>query len=329
MRVAITGKFLTGALVAVLAVAMVGTDAMAWSYGSWGSAGSSGSSGSWGSSASYGSSGSSGSYGSHGGGLFARIRARRAARRASYGSHGSSASYGSSGSYGSTGSTGSWGSAGSAGSAGSYGVSYSATHQATPTHQHYASTTPSSSSTGSATVNVSVPEGAEVIVNDSKTTSTGSERSYVSRGLKSGMSYTYNFVVKYEDANQETVTENKTVRLSVGDVVELDFSGASEPAIASEETEPVETKLTLDVPEDARVFLLGSETQQTGETRTFTTNHLKAGQQWEGYEIRVELDRDGRTLVRQQELKIKGGESYELAFSFDQAATTQLAQLSK
>lgn len=316
MNIIRTRKQLGLAIAAGLTVVLVGTDAMAWSYGSWGSSGGWGSSASYGS---YGSSGSSGSYGSHGRmGLFARMRARRAARRSSYGSSGS---YGSSASYGSAGSSGSSASYGSYGSAGSY-ASYSTTAPV----EH--STSKPTVTTGVATIKVTVPEGAKVVVNDSPTTSKGTERSYVSRGLQAGKSYTYNFQVTYAGADGKSVTEDRVVKLRAGDVVPLSFGQDSQQEMATaKEVDEVETKLTLEVPNDAKVYLLDTETKQTGKLRTFTTKQLKPGEKWEGYQIRVELEEGGKTLVREQELEIEGGQSYELAFNFDSAALTQIAQL--
>lgn len=323
MKIARTRRQLGLAIAAGLAVVLVGSDAMAWSYGSWGSSGGWGSSASYGS---YGSSGSSGSYGSHGRmGLFARMRARRAARRAShgsYGSSGSSASYGSYGSSGSSASYGSYGSTGSSGSAGSY-----ASYSSTPVE--YSAAKPVAT-TDVATIKVTVPEDAQVVVNDSKTTSTGTERSYVSRGLQAGKSYTYNFQVTYAGADGKSVTEDRVVKLRAGDVVPLSFGLESQEEVATApEADEVETKLTLEVPENAKVFLLGAETKQTGTVRTFTTKQLKAGKQWDGYQVRVELEKGGQTLVREEQLQIEGGQSYELAFQFDSAALTQIAQLDK
>lgn len=306
------------ALVAGLAVAMVGTDAMAGSYGSWGSSGSYGSScssasyGSYGSSASYGSSGSSGSYGSHGRmGLFARMRARRAARRSSYGSSGSSASYGSSGS------SASYGSYGSSGSSASYGsVVYSEPVVVTST-------------TGEASINVAMPEDAKVYVNDKLTTSKGAERKFVSRGLREGMTYSYTVRVEYEK-DGKPVTENEEVKLGAGESVSLTFPRAKADALAeSPDEEPVRTEVKVTVPEDASVFLSGAPTKQTGELRTYSTTQLAAGQAWDNYTVRVELNRNGQTLVREKKLTVVGGSSQELAFDFDSTATAQLAQLDK
>lgn len=304
------------ALVAGLVVAMVGTDATAWSSGSWGSSGSYGSSGS---SASYGSSGSSASYGSSGRmGLFARMRARRAARRASHGSYGSS---GSSASYGSYGSHGSSASYGSYGSSGSYG---------TPvyTEPGPAAEPDPATTTGNTSIKVKLPENAKVFVNDAPTTSKGAERNYVSRGLRTGMTYSYNIRVEYEK-DGETVKDSKQVKLGAGQTVSLTFGQAEEAVAETQTVEPVKTEVKVEVPEDARVFLSGSPTKQTGKQRTFVSTQLAADQQWKDYTIRVEVDRDGQMQVREKNLTVKGGGSYELAFNFDSTATAQLAQLDK
>ncbi len=302
------------ALVAGLAVAMAGTDAAAESYGSWGS---SGSYGSYGSSASYGSYGSSASYGSSGRmGLFARMRARRAARHASYGSYGSSGSSASYGSYGSSASYGSYG------SSGSYGAPINAEPDAA---QPDAVTT----TTGNTSIKVTLPADAKVFVNDAPTTSTGAERSYVSRGLRTGMTYSYNIRVEYLGEDGKTKEDSKLVKLSAGETVSLTFGQADDAMAEAEADEPVETEVKIEVPEDARVFLSGSPTQQTGRLRTYSSTQLAAGQRWEGYTVRVEVDRDGQTLVREKKLTVEGGGSYELAFNFASTATAQLAQLDK
>jgi|GEM_PF-3151499 len=304
------------AFVAGLAVAMVGADAVAWSHGNWGileeSYGISGSSGS------YGSSGSSASYGSYRRmGLFARIRARRAARHSSHGSYGS---YGSSASYGSY---GSHGSSGSYGSHGSYGTPVNSEPDAV------AEPDAVTSATGNTSIRVALPEDAKVYVNDALTTSTGAQRSYVSPGLRQGMTYSYKIHVEYEKDGQ-TVSEDQLVKLNVGETVSLTFGQAEEETMAEfQADEPVKTEVKVQVPEDATVFLLGSPMKQTGKLRIFSTSQLAAGQEWADYTVRVEVVRNGQTLVREKKLTVEGGGSYELAFKFDLTATAQLAQLDK
>ncbi len=315
--------------IAFLAAALVvgfSTESMAWSHGSWGSWGSYGSSasyGSYGSSASYGSYGSSGSYGSYGRvGIIGRIHARHAARRAARASYGSYGSYASYGSYGSSGSYGSYGSSGSSGSYGSYG--------ATSYQGEVESQVTQSESASSATVEIVVPADAQVFVNDNATTSTGSTRSYVSNGLNRGQTYRYNFRVEYE-LDGETVVKEESVNLTAGDKLALSFATEDGPEMASA-MKPAKTELKVSVPAEAKVFLAGAPTEQTGTLRSYSTNKLAAGQTWSGYTIRVEMELDGQPVVREETLEIEGGQTYELAFNFENEAEVladNLAQLTK
>jgi uncharacterized protein (TIGR03000 family) len=98
--------------------------------------------------------------------------------------------------------------------------------------------------------------------------------------------------------------------------VALSF-GANEELALHSATDAIKTELKITVPEDAKVFLAGAETDQTGAVRTYTTHRLGDGQTWDGYTVRVELQQDGETLVREETLTVKAGETYELAFDFD------------
>lgn len=310
------------------------------SYGSYGGYGSAGSYGGYGSSGSYaasygssgsygGSYGSSGSYsasygssGSFGGGLLSRIGSRIRAHHGSSGGYGSSGSYavsyGSSGSYGASyGSSGSYGA--SYGSSGSYG-GYSTpvyddcgcdggcdggcaggcdTCGGTVVDPHYAST-----STGSGMLRVSVPADAKVYVNGKLTTSTGTDRQYVSHNLQSGRTYSYDVRVEYTSAGQP-VTEQRQVSLTAGSDELLAFTA---PAVAT----PVATTLKLNVPAEARVTLAGAATQQTGAHREFVTTKLAAGQMWNDYRVQVEL----AGQVEEKVISLKGGDVQSIDFEF-------------
>lgn len=330
------------AAVAAGIVALGASDALAWghhkgsygssssaSYGGYSSSGSSGSYGSYGSSSSssYGSyyassSSSSGSYGSSSGGrpgMFARWHARKAAKHSS----GSSASYGTY-AYSSSGSSASYGSySGSSGSSASYGGyaapsgyydngipvegdSYVPADGGVPTEPQ-----PAAPLDTPASIRVNVPADALVFVNDRPTTSTGAERSFVSRGLANGRTYAYQLRVEYSIDGKQVV-ENKTVRLHAGESIDLSF-GAGEQ-VASEGA--ASTDLTLHVPAGAKVTLAGAVTRQTGETRTYATSSLAPGQEWNGYVVRVELEQNGQTLVEEKTLSLTGGQAYELSFDF-------------
>jgi uncharacterized protein (TIGR03000 family) len=336
------------AALAVGIVALAASDALAWGhkgYGSYGSYGGYGSYGSYGVSyASYGSYGSYGSYdscgSSGGGGLFARWHAKKAARYSSYGSYGGYDSCGSSGGYAvAYGSYGSYGSYASCGSSGGVvydggGVYDSGALQSAPTNQPPTPPTPPGGAptpqpdmnnpgaggvappaTGNpttrvdeATIWVSLPVDAKVFVNDVATKSTGAERHYVSRGLEPGRTYSYKLRVEF-NRDGKPLVEDKLVRLQAGNSVQLAFGNGQ-----SAEEETAKTELKLHVPEQAKVTLAGAATKQTGEVRSYSTSGLNPGQHWDGYTVRVELEKDGKTLSEEKTLDIEGGKTYELSF---------------
>ena len=154
-------------------------------------------------------------------------------------------------------------------------------------------------------------------VNGRLTQSTGNERHYVSRGLERGKEYRYEVQAEM-DRQGEVVQETKVMRLRAGQNVSIAFDfddDGSAPIVRG----LVTTKLTVNVPDDARIKLAGSETSSTGEVRTFTTSKLAEGAKWENYRIEVTVNQNGQTLTREKLITLVGGESQTL--SFDMNAT--------
>ena len=52
------------------------------------------------------------------------------------------------------------------------------------------------------------------------------------------------------------------------------------------------------MPANAKVFLSGNESKSTGETREFVTTKLGAGQSWDDYTVRVELEQNGQKISK-------------------------------
>jgi len=167
------------------------------------------------------------------------------------------------------------------------------------------------------TLNVRVPAEAKVFVNGLATTSTGEQRRYVSNGLEDGFNYTYELRAEIVRDGQ-TITETKVVRLKAGEQVDLSFGMTSDESKVA--AEPVKTKLTLNVPADAKVFLSGNATHSTGEVREFTTTRLNQGETWNDYTVRVEFERDGRTMVEERKLDLAAGDNRELTVDFNVAS---------
>jgi uncharacterized protein (TIGR03000 family) len=156
-------------------------------------------------------------------------------------------------------------------------------------------------------LSVSVPGDARVFVNGAHTTSGGTERNYVSRGLTAGASYTYSVRAEL-DRDGETVEETKTVVLRAGETSSLSFDFDAERAA---------TALTVHVPEDATIELAGTTIEGSGPVRIFKTDRLATGQEWAGYTVVVSVNRDGQSLSRSQTITLTGGEDRDLSFDFD------------
>lgn len=244
----------------------------------------------------------------------------------SYGSYGSSYSGGSSGGYssysgGSTGGAVSYGSTGtvyapSYGSAGSsYGSAgstyYGVSNQSTSTVGSLVSN--SAVQDDSVMITVAVPTSAKVYVNNNPTTSKGAVRQYVSRGLVNGKSYKFDIRAEVVGADGKIAAETKSVKVTAGQREAIEF------AIAGKKV-PVETAVTLHVPEGAKVSLAGNVTSATGSTRTFRTNQLALGQVWDDYTIEVKLG----DQTKQQKVRLLAGDQIELTFDFD-SKTDRLA----
>ncbi len=134
---------------------------------------------------------------------------------------------------------------------------------------------------------VSVPAHAEIVVNGLPTTSTGEQRRYVSHGLKPGEDYRYVVKATIEQDGQN-IEQTKVATLRAGKVTDLDFDFSDRGV--------VETSLTLNVPDDAKVFLSGTETGAKGPTRRFSTTRIQDGQKWADYLVRTSRssEMDGR-----------------------------------
>jgi uncharacterized protein (TIGR03000 family) len=167
-----------------------------------------------------------------------------------------------------------------------------------------------------AIINVNVPATAKVFVNGNATTSTGTARQYISRGLRAGQLYTYEFRLEAE-VNGQVVTETKLIQVTGGQRAELAFNTTTDAPVVGQVEKPAANKTTLilNVPADAKVTLGGAETKQTGTVREFSTEKLTAGDKWENYTIRVETMINGEIKVAEKTVTVNAGDTTELSFN--------------
>jgi uncharacterized protein (TIGR03000 family) len=85
--------------------------------------------------------------------------------------------------------------------------------------------------------------------------------------------------------------------------------------------------LVVKVPADATVYLANQKMSLTGTERKFRIPVADAGKEY-SYPVRVEVVRDGKTLVSRSEQKVRGGQQFELAVaeSVDDGSLVALAR---
>ena len=291
-------------------------------------------------SAHHGSSGSSGGYGSSGGGYGSSGSYRVSSY--SYGSSGGGSSGGGSsgGSYygGSYYGSGSSGGGSSGGSSGGYGVSrsyvpsyeYSATESgySVPIYSNEGSyiqgqTFSASRATGSKPavsgtevhLTVDVPLNAKVFVNGNPTKATGTSRQFVSKDLSPTEAYRFEVQAVYEVEGKE-VSQTKTVIAKAGSSETVLF----DPAASDD---PVETTLTLNVPEGAKVVLANNTTKSDGSLRVYRTKQLKVGEAWDDYKIQVTHN----GLTKEKTIRLIGGDKLEMSFNFADIQANKIASV--
>ena len=300
------------AAVIVLSLAVFTHDAQASNWGSWGS--SRGSSGSWG------SRGSNGSWGSSRGGFYrtpVRNLLGRIGNRLSSG--GSWGSRGSNGSHGSSGySRGSWGRASRGYSYvstnpqyGSWGSSNQGTVYMAPNYEYPATSTLGCSSCDAAMTGAGVPINGYPM---------GSE---IPMGTTPGVYDTQN----YDGVPQQDVPGASPFQTPPSEGLDSNPIDPPSPSPADEDIsiprEGDDAILTVNVPEDARVYINGKATSTPGTKRSYVSRRLKPGKIYT-YRVKVVLDRDGSEIVRNKTVKLSTGLERMVAFAFDRPAMTTL-----
>jgi uncharacterized protein (TIGR03000 family) len=159
---------------------------------------------------------------------------------------------------------------------------------------------------------VEVPRDAKVFVNGNATTSSGSSRRFVSRDLDTKDAYRFEIQASYEVAGKE-VTQTKTIIARPGSSESVVF----DPSVSDD---PVETTLTLNVPEGAKVVLANNSTKSDGMTRVYRTKQLKTGEAWEDYKIQV--THNGTT--KEKTIRLIGGDKLEMSFTFAEEQGTEV-----
>lgn len=165
-------------------------------------------------------------------------------------------------------------------------------------------------------INLQVPADAKVIVNNRLTTSLGTVRRLYSRNLQPGTRYDYELRAEVVRDGQ-TLVRTRHVMLEAGKRANVAFEFDDTRPETSLVGKVVPASITVHVPDDARLFIVGTEMQSTGPVRKFATSRLNPGQRWEEFTIRAEVVRNGDTLWLDKTVTLGTGEAREVHFDFD------------
>jgi uncharacterized protein (TIGR03000 family) len=83
--------------------------------------------------------------------------------------------------------------------------------------------------------------------------------------------------------------------------------------------------LNVIVPSEAKVFVNGAPTISTGSERQYISRGLQTGASY-AYEIRAEVERDGRTVTETKQIVVTGGQRANVQFNFNKADDERVAR---
>lgn len=92
------------------------------------------------------------------------------------------------------------------------------------------------------------------------------------------------------------------------------------PFLAYEANEAV--TIAVAVPDDARLFVNGAPTRITGPYRQLVSREVETGATYR-YELRAEIERNGKTLTESKSIDVKTGDVVEVEFNFANAASRE------
>ena len=159
---------------------------------------------------------------------------------------------------------------------------------------------------------VEVPEDATLLINGRETNLSGTVRNFVSAGLSDDEQYDYTISMRVTRGGK-VEEQTRTVSVSGGQRHEVAFAAPQAPATPLPATVAVTTSLTLRVPEGAKVWIEGQPTAKEGAVREFLTSALEAGETWEGYEVKVAMVVDGRSIETTKRIDLIGGKAIDVA----------------
>lgn len=155
-----------------------------------------------------------------------------------------------------------------------------------------------------ATIVVELPEDARLYVDGQFADLPSATRSFVTPKLEAGRSYAYTLKAEVVRGGR-TLTHEERVIFQAGDTARMRFDEAAFGAAPA--------RVTVRLPEDAKLFVDGVACPLTSATRSFDTPKLEAGRKFT-YTLRAELVRDGQKITENQKVLLEAGKQVNVEF---------------
>jgi len=157
----------------------------------------------------------------------------------------------------------------------------------------------------SATVVVSVPSDATLLVDGKETKVSGTPHTFVTPELNPGQNYFYTMTVKAE-RNGKPVVETQRVVVKAGETTRVEFGNlAAEGAAAA--------KVQIVLPADAKLYV-DDKPFETAGAKTFETPRLNPGQKYY-YTMKAEVRVNGEMRSETQQVTVEAGKEVTVEFA--------------
>jgi uncharacterized protein (TIGR03000 family) len=161
-----------------------------------------------------------------------------------------------------------------------------------------------------AKVLLKAPLDVQIKVNGELTERAQVEQAFPTPKLEPGMTYSY-IVTAEAIRDGKLVTASKKVLVMGGEVAQVDFNDLG--AEAAEQTTNNVAQITVNVPQDARVYVDGTLVPDAAAMKTFATPELKAGKSY-FYDLKAEVVREGKKTSETRRIFVEAGQKVNVEF---------------
>jgi uncharacterized protein (TIGR03000 family) len=164
-----------------------------------------------------------------------------------------------------------------------------------------------------ATIVVNAASDAQIYVDGRPATLPSTPRSFITPDLEPGRDFYY--TIRAEAIRDgQTVTESRRVNFRAGQVARVDFGNLAPPSPA---------RVTVRLPEDARLYVDNVACNLTTGMRSFETPKLEPGKQYY-YTLKAEAVRNGQTQSETRRIIVQAGK--QASVDFGDLTSTQAAR---